>query len=268
MPRSIACCCQMSIGIAVLATCLAVPLRADDQGASDETWNAALTAPINSRIKVTFRDGREIEGRITAVLTDAVVVDQVKTGSRGVIMPRDASLQDGLTIHRERVAAVSILSAARAPQPTAASFEQLEVLVRSGDKVRVTDTSGSRLSGTIMKVTPSLLSLKVGDSLRELAQSDVAVIQQRRGDSLSNGALTGLGVGAGFGMVMCARCHVGPGLAAAAFYGGLGARRVGIDAMLRADVVLFQRKPGSGARISVAPQLASSHKGVTVSVRF
>jgi hypothetical protein len=269
MPYAIACPRHFLLALALLATCLATSLRADDQGVSDEAWNTAVSAPLQSRIKVMFRDGTDIEGTIAAVLTNAIVVEQVKVGRRWVSRPGDAPLEAGLTIRRELVASVTILSAALPSPPAAISFDQLQVLVRRGDKVRVTDASGSRRPATIMNVTPSVLSLKVGESIRELTERDVAVIQQRRGDPLANGALTGLGVGAGFGMIVCGRCHVGPGLVAAGVYGGIGAGiGVGIDALLRSDVVVFQRKVGGGPRISVAPQLASSHKGVTVSVRF
>jgi hypothetical protein len=71
------------------------------------------------------------------------------------------------------------------------------------------------------------------------------------------------------GMVMCGRCHVGPGAAMGLTLGGVGAGiGVGIDALIRSDLVVFQRTDRSGVRVSVVPQLAKSHKSVNVSIGF
>lgn len=52
-------------------------------------------------------------------------------------------------------------------------------------------------------------------------------------------------------------------------FGGIGAGiGVGIDALIRGNVVVFQRPGPLGMRVSVAPQLAKSHKSVMVSIGF
>ena len=76
-------------------------------------------------------------------------------------------------------------------QGQAASFDQLSVLVRPGDKVTVTPTTGAPFSGRIASLSGSRLTLRVGKELRELQELDVATVRHRRPDSLKNGALGG-----------------------------------------------------------------------------
>ena len=152
-------------------------------------------------------------------------------------------------------------------QGTATSFDQLGILVDRGDKVRVTPTTGKPFSGRIIGLSPSELTLRVGDELRILKETDVSKIRHRRQDSLRNGALWGLGAGATTAMVTCGRCHIGPGLALAALYGGIGAGiGVGIDALIEGNVTVFEG-PGK-SRVVLRPQLTPSHKGATVSIGF
>jgi hypothetical protein len=104
--------------------------------------------------------------------------------------------------------------------------------------------------------------------MRTLQEREVASIRHRRDDSLANGAAWGLGIGAAAGFAACGRCHIGPGLAMAGLYGGIGAGiGVGIDALFRGKAEVFRNR-GSGTRVVVTPELAPSHKAVTVSVRF
>jgi hypothetical protein len=117
-------------------------------------------------------------------------------------------------------------------------------------------------------LSASGLTLRVGKELRTFQESEVNTVRHRRQDSLGNGALWGLGAGATAAMVTCGRCHVGPGLAMAAMWGGVGAGiGVGIDALIKGNVVIFKRQ-GPNGLIVVAPQLAPSHQSLNVSVRF
>jgi hypothetical protein len=156
---------------------------------------------------------------------------------------------------------------ARPSVPT--SFDQLRVLTAPGRRISVVDANGDRYSGTIAELSSSLLSVRVGKELRQLRESDVVMLRQRRDDSLRDGALWGLGTGAVGGFMPCGRCHVGPGLMMAAIVGGLGAGvGVGIDAMIRGQATVFERPGASGTKVTVAPRLSKSHRGVMVSVTF
>jgi hypothetical protein len=150
---------------------------------------------------------------------------------------------------------LAVLQAPVRAQGQAGSFEQLGVLVRPGERVTVTPATGPPFSGRIANLSPDRLTLLVGKEMRTLQERDVASIRHRRDDSLANGAA-------------CGRCHIGPGLAMAGLYGGIGAGiGVGIDALFRGKAEVFRNR-GSGTRVVVTPELAPSHKAVTVSVRF
>lgn len=166
---------------------------------------------------------------------------------------------------------------ARAQTRAATSFEQLQVLVQPGDTVSVTDSTGTRASGTVRSLSRSLLEVDFGGMPRRFAESDVATIQQRRGDSLKNGALWGLGVGAGFAATALALLSGGDcydtancfGFAAAAIgvYGGIGAGiGTGVDAMIKGQQVVYQA-PVS-ARLQIAPLVTRRSKGVQLAFGF
>jgi hypothetical protein len=157
----------------------------------------------------------------------------------------------------------------RARPSVPSSFDQLRVLTAPGRRISVVDANGERYTGTIAELSSSLLSVRVGKELRQLRESDVLMLRQRRDDTLRNGALWGLGTGAGVGIAMCGTCHIGPGLMMAGIYGGLGAGiGVGIDAIIRGQATVFERPGASGTKVTVAPRLSPSHQGVMVSVKF
>jgi hypothetical protein len=164
----------------------------------------------------------------------------------------------------------TVVAQGRADQPRVpTTFDQLSVVAAPGQKITVTDAQGQTFSGRIAGLSSSTLTLDVGRQVRELRGSDVVTLRQRRGDSLKNGALIGLATGGAVGMVTCGMCHVGPGLGAAAVYGGIGAGiGVGIDALIRGQVTIFQRPGAAGAKVSVVPQFARSHQSVAVSLKF
>ena len=83
----------------------------------------------------------------------------------------------------------------------ASSFEQLQLQVGPGDNVTVTETDGRTSSGRIIDLSPSSLDISVNGSVRQLSETDVSEIRQRRGDSLANGAITGTLAGLAAGVV-------------------------------------------------------------------
>src|SRR5688500_11869267 len=97
-----------------------------------------------------------------------------------------------------------VMAGEQSPAARATSFDQLSVLVRPGDTVTVTPDSGTPFSGKISSLSSSGLTLLVGKELRAVQENDVATIRhRRRQDSLSNGALWGLGAGAAAGFSTC-----------------------------------------------------------------
>ena len=142
---------------------------------------------------------------------------------------------------------LTVPAAATEAQELAGSFEQLRVLVKTGDTVRVTDGSGQDVRGSIVDLSASALSLRVNGERRTFSERDVAAIHQRRHDSLANGTKWGFAVGAGLGVLagaVIASEYESGGTAfiplLALTYGGLGAGvGAGIDAMHPSDQVIF-----------------------------
>ena len=257
--------------VLTVMTCLTLSVQAVGQAPADDGWNRVVSAPEGSQVRIGLRDGTELTARLVVARTDVIVIEDIHTGPIGIRTGPGVSLGDGLTIARTDVASIELLSTprTRGTPATPASFDQLRVLVGAGQKIRVTELSGARYSGTIVSLSSSALAVQVGNSVRQLREGGVATIRHRRSDSLGNGALWGLSAGFGTGMVMCGRCHAGPGAAMGLIFGGIGAGiGVGIDALIRGDVVVFQRPGTLGMRVSVVPQLAKSHRSVAVSIGF
>ena len=152
----------------------------------------------------------------------------------------------------------------------ATSFEQLQVLVRPGDTVRLTDASFSPVSGRIDTLTSSTLSLVVNGIRRDYERPDVTAIWAApRTDSLADGARRGFRIGAALGLLSVVACRgeCGSILATAVTFAALGAGiGVGMDARDREtrDHLVYRRPAASGRRVTITPQ----QTGMTMSVRF
>jgi hypothetical protein len=155
----------------------------------------------------------------------------------------------------------------------ASSFEQLQVLVKPGDNVYVTDFAGKTLKGRIAALSPSSLGLIVDGVRRDWLQNDVREIRQWRGDSLVNGAIIGAAAGAGIGIIPAIYCQgeCNEAVALTALLcGGLGAGvGVGIDALIPAKQSVFRNKTLSSLeRLHIRPILSRSTKGVQIAFSF
>ena len=160
----------------------------------------------------------------------------------------------------------------------ARSFEELVGRVHPGDTVSVIDTTSTEVSGRIERVSDGSLALLTDDGLREWSEVDVRTIRQRRGDSLKNGALIGLGVGGALGILVVgtclssgapAGCGGGGGTlaAAVAFNAGLyAAIGVGIDALIRTRHVIYDS--AGSADVSLSPLVTRTRRGVLMSLSF
>ena len=179
-----------------------------------------------------------------------------------------------------RVALLVLLVMKVAPaaqgQTLASSFDQLQVLVKQGDTISVTDTTGRELRGRIETLSQSSLSLFVDGGRHDLPEREVRTIRQRRSDSLANGAKWGLGIGAGLGLAgglaIASEYSDGGGVyipILALVYGGIGAGvGAGLDALVLSNQVIYHKPASASARVTVSPLVTSDHKGVRLSVRF
>ena len=163
-----------------------------------------------------------------------------------------------------------------AAQDPVRDFSQLNTRLRPGDTIWVTDAQGREVKGRILSLGSDMLTLD-GAGARSFGSPDVTAIEVRRNDSLGNGALIGLGVGAGLALVACLAevegSDAGWCAAVAAVYGGIGAGiGVGIDALIPGKKIAAYRAPASvaapPARLSIAPVITPRAKGVAVSFAF
>lgn len=158
------------------------------------------------------------------------------------------------------------------------SFEQLQLLVKPGDKIEVLGTDGIKTKGKIENLTPASLRLTTNGGFRDFAQKDALEIKQKRGDSLANGAWIGAVSGGGFvgvgAIIVCSIDECSGGAAeiagAIAVYTGLGAAiGVGIDAMIRHHQTIYKQPAQNALRsVGVAPLLASGRRGAVVRFSF
>src|SRR5262245_40759034 len=171
---------------------------------------------------------------------------------------------------------LSVGAARVGAQGVASSFDQLAVLVNPGDKITVVDVTGKEAKGRIEKLSRDKLTLVTTAGSWELGEADVALIRQRRDDSLKNGAVIGAVAGTVYYATLAAlfwssdggdvivSTVVRGGVTAA----GLGAAAgVGIDALVRSLQVIYRKAPGENS-VSVAPLLGHGHRGAAITVKF
>ena len=160
-------------------------------------------------------------------------------------------------------------------QGIAGSFRELQLLVRAGETVTVTDVKGHDVKGRIDVLSPPMLVITDRSGRHEWTEGEVASIRQLRGDSLGNGALIGLGIGTAFGLVggiMAAQDEYNDDAAWVVFatgvYAGIGTGiGVGIDALIRRETVIYQPATPR-TQVRLLPLLTPRRQGVLVSIGF
>ena len=170
---------------------------------------------------------------------------------------------------------LALLATTGEAQELAGSFEQLRVLVKTGDKVRVTDSRGQEVRGSIADLSSSSLALQVAGSRRTFLEADIASVHQRRNDSLANGAKWGFAVGAGLGVLggIAIVSEYGDGGAAlipilGLVYGAIGAGAgAGVDAMHRGEQVIYAPR-AAPSKVALRPIARAGRKGVLASIAF
>ena len=156
------------------------------------------------------------------------------------------------------------------------SFEALGNVVKSGDRIFLTDQKGGVVAGTVTTLTATSLELALTGGYRQ--QWDRTAIREiRRRDPLSNGIAIGAGVGLGFGLVAglplggAIGNEGGSGTEATLTLAAIGlaagmAAGAAIDAAIKGPV-LFRSGDGRTA-IRLQSILSRSTKGLQVGFRF
>jgi hypothetical protein len=153
----------------------------------------------------------------------------------------------------------------------ASSFEQLQVFVGPGDRIKVTDVNGQSATGIVTALTPTSLSMRFDRASVDLGEADVALVRQRRDDPLANGALRGMGFALAVfaSAALYCQCPTGFLVLAGTSYAALGAGLgVGIDALVKGEQVIFQPPVARSDRISVTPILGRRVRGASIAFGF
>ena len=157
-----------------------------------------------------------------------------------------------------------------------ASFDQLSVLVKPGDKITVVDARGVRTDGRVGLLSRGTLTLTTPFGMRQLGELDVAEIRQRRGDSLKNGAIIGavsattyyVIIGALFAGMDGGDVLVGQAITGGVVFAGLGAAAgAGIDALITRRQVIY-RKGSHESSVTLSPLVGRGRRGAAITVRF
>lgn len=154
------------------------------------------------------------------------------------------------------------------------SFEQLQLLVKPGDNILVTDASGKTTKGRLVDLSSASMGLVVGGTRRNLFQTDVREIRQWRRDSLKNGALIGTAVGGGIATLALASsggCDCPEtAIAAVALAAGMGVGiGVGLDALIPTkQLIFFNPNRSSAGKFQIKPILNQSNRGVKIAFSF
>lgn len=179
------------------------------------------------------------------------------------------------------VAGLMATAGAAQAQEAAASFEALGGRVKIGELVWVTDSTGAETHGRLDQLSKDGLILEAHGAVT-LAAADIRRVRVRDHDSIKNGALIGLGVGAALGSAWCIGAvaddstDVNAGVECAegfTVYPGLGALiGLAVDAVIPGKMrVIYQASRSqaiSSARILVTPLVRSRAKGLTLLISF
>jgi hypothetical protein len=98
----------------------------------------------------------------------------------------------------EVLCAVFLLGAAgvQAQEP-ATSLDQLNLLMGTGDKITLVESSGNKIKGKVNRLAPDGLDLNVSGHVQTFQGKDIRQITRTKPDSVLNGFLIGAAIGFG-----------------------------------------------------------------------
>ena len=158
-------------------------------------------------------------------------------------------------------------------QTTAA--DAIRKVVKPGQHLGVTDQGGQEVKGQVVDLGPDSFAIQTKGQRHDLRYAETVRID--RMESLRNGALFGLMIGAGLGAIALADSACDPAqfgcgdpdggnyVAVALLFGGLGAAMgTGIDALIGGPRTIYRR----GGHVQVRPALHRTAAGAVVSVSW
>jgi hypothetical protein len=154
-------------------------------------------------------------------------------------------------------------------------ISDLWMSVVSGDRVRLTRTSGTVVDGVLQRVEDGSVSVLVDGQLRAFAGNDIARVA-RRGDSLKNGTLIGVAVGVLPFLAPCDRAHAADDCltnstrALGAAFGALtfGAVGAAIDSLIAGHTTVYDATRRSSRTVRLSPSFGPGQRAIRLSIGF
>lgn len=167
----------------------------------------------------------------------------------------------------------------QAPAAAASSFDQVAARLKVGDTVLVTDASNAVHKGRLRELSATSIVLTEGGAPLRLAEEQVTAVRWQKPDSLWTGALSGLALGVGLGLLAASGedddVFMSQGEVAALSAGLLGILGAligtGVDAAIPPKKVLIYERAQGAARAStlgLSPIVSHRRRGLAVSVAF
>jgi len=166
-----------------------------------------------------------------------------------------------------------VMVAGPATAQPAATFDDLAVRVKAGDRLQVERTSGAMVEGRLILVAGEELRLDSGRGELAFPRADLRLITVRKGRA-GKCAKVGLAVGAALGAIGLAgfsgETRAEDGVAGALMVGGFfGVMGAGLGALSPSRTVVYSGPAGRvGASVRVAPRIARGIKGIAVGLSF
>jgi hypothetical protein len=221
-------------------------------------------SPIGTDLEVTLEGGERVEGELA----------EIETESFGLWVEPDEETKKKFRLTsgrvKKRMRYDRVVALRGAASAVAFSGEQLAFRMRVGDSVRIHTPEGDEVRGRVDEFDGDLLRVDMRSF--HLSQGEVQRIEMKVQDSLTNGALIGLGVGVGWMGLVCAaggECS-GPAAAISALILGGGGAGLGalFDALHTGADVVYNAPGRAGTRLSQAPLFTAEKKRALVTLRF
>ena len=157
--------------------------------------------------------------------------------------------------------------------PPAATLQELGEHVGSGVTLTVTDAAGRRVTGKLVEITPTHLTVRANGSERTFTPDILAEVRRRERDSFLNGALIGGAVGAIPLIIIVSsnwcsdegpNCGSADTTAMLYLAAGVGAG-IGVDGLIAKSTLVY-RRPAVG--VDLKPLVDRRRAGVVLMVRF
>lgn len=177
-----------------------------------------------------------------------------------------------ITLGAATLAAV-VLPGGAAGQDTASSWDELQAvdMLRHGDGVYVTDTSGQRIKGVISDVSSTGLTVTRGSETWTLTGPEITKLERQ--DPIWTGAVTGAGIGYGVVFAYCLGVNTvadsGYCLSRSAVYAiPFIAATAGLGALWDLSMHKTLYEATGDSRVAVAPMLGPERLGAQVSLTW